>query len=263
MSRPSNSGKMGIVVRRPTNILLMSATVTPRDSPELARTDPALRLADYAAALDFYIPKLDDVLDGIVFVENSDSDISSLRTLAERHGAVDRVEFIARYGIHSYPGHDRSYGDFKVIERAMADSRLIAAAGDNAVVWKTTGRYRVVNLERMLATAPHPFDLYCDLRRRPIEWADLRFLAWSRRGFARILDQVAETLGEDPREPAMYRHIRAHEQDPDLTIVTRYRREPLIEGVRGWDNRHYSRGKGLLKYYLRAGARRMAPFIHL
>lgn len=258
---------MATGARRPrADILLMSATVTPRDSPELARVDPALRLADYAAALDFYIPKLgsgDGMLAGIVFVENSDSDISSLRALTERHGAAERVEFIANYGIHSYPGHDRSYGYFKVVERAMAQSRLIAAAGDDVAVWKVAGRYQVLNLAQMLRTAPWPFDLYCDLRRRPIEWGDLRFLAWSRRGFARILDRVAETLGEDPREPAMYRHIRAHEADPDLTVVTRYRREPLIEGVRGWDNRHYSRGKSLLKYYLRATVRRVAPFIHI
>lgn len=245
------------------NILLMSATITPRDSPELARVDPALRLADYAAALRFYIAKLDGVLDGIVFVENSDSDVSTLRALAAELGAEDRVEIIGNYGIHSYPGHDRSFGYFKVVELAMAQSRLIADAGEDVRVWKVAGRYQVLNLKQMLATAPRRFDLYCDLRRRPRDWADLRFLGWSKRGFAKVLDRVAETLGEDPREPAMYRHIRAHEHDPDLTIVTRYRREPLIEGVRGWDNRHYSRGVALGKFYIRAVARRVAPFIHI
>lgn len=248
------------------NILLMSATVTPRDSPELARVDPQLRLDDYAAALEFYIPKLADTIDGIVFVENSDSDISALRAIAERHGASDRVEFIANYGIHSYPGHDRSYGYFKVVERAMVQSRLIAAAGDDVIVWKVAGRYQVLNLKQMLTTAPDRFDLYCDMRtmrKRPHYWADLRFLGWSKRGFARILDQVAETLGEDPREPVIYHHIKAKMADPQVTIVPRYRREPLIEGVRGWDNRHYSRGVALLKYYLRATVRRFAPFIQI
>lgn len=246
-----------------TNILLMSATVTPRDSPELARVDPELRLRDYAEALRFYIPKIGPVIDGIVFVENSDSDISSLRELAHASGVGDRVEFIANYGIHSYPGHDRSYGYFKVVERAMTDSRLIAAAGDDVAVWKVAGRYQVLNLREMLRTAPRPFDLYCDLRKRPIPWGDLRFLGWSKLGFAKVLDHVAETLGEDPREPVIYRHVLAHRDDPGLRIVTRYRREPLIEGVRGWDNRHYSRGPALLKYYLRAAARRFAPFVEI
>jgi len=245
------------------NILLMSATVTPRDSPELARVDPALRLQDYADALKFYIPKIGPVIDGVVFVENSDSDISALRALAAQYGAGDRVEFIANYGIHSYPGHDRSYGYFKVVERAMADSHLIAEAGDDVVVWKVAGRYQVLNLREMIVTAPKAFDLYCDLRKRPLEWADLRFLAWTKRGFERVLDKVADIVGEDPREPVMYRHIQARLNEPGLRIVTRYRREPLIEGVRGWDNRHYSRGVALLKYYLRAAARRFAPFVQI
>jgi hypothetical protein len=258
----ASRAKRGDVPHR-ANILLMSATVTPRDSPELARTDPNLRLADYATALAFYIPKLGSDLDGIVFVENSDSDISSLRDLAARLGAADRVEFIANYGVCSFPGRDRSYGEFKILERAMQTSRLIANAGEEGTVWKITGRYIVANLHQMLRSAPRHFDLYCDLRERPIKWADLRFLGWSRRGFERLLDHVADTLGEDPREPAMYHHIRSHAHDSDLRVVTRYRREPLIEGVRGWDNRHYSRGAAYLKYLVRATARRVAPFVHI
>jgi hypothetical protein len=175
----------------------------------------------------------------------------------------DRVEFIANYGIHSYPGHDRSYGYFKVVERAMSDSHLIAEAGDDVVIWKVAGRYQVLNLREMLRSAPREFDLYCDLRKRPLEWADLRFLAWSKRGFARVLDKVADTVGEDPREPIMYRHIKAKMGETGLRLITRYRREPLIEGVRGWDNRHYSKGIALLKYHVRNLARRFAPFIHI
>jgi len=245
------------------NILLMSATVTPRDSPELARVDPALRLQDYADALKFYIPLVGSVIDGLVFVENSDSDISSLHALVNEFGASDRVELIGNYGIHSYPGHDRSYGYFKVVERAMADSRLIAGAGDNVAVWKVAGRYQVLNLREMLATAPKDFDIYCDLRSGKLQWADLRFLAWTKLGFERVLNNVADIVGEDPREPVMYRHIKSKLTDPDIRIVTRYRREPLIEGVRGWDNRHYSKGVALLKYYARAMTRRFAPFIHI
>ena len=40
------------------NILLMTATITPTDSPSLVRTDPAVRLEDYRQALDFYIGHL-------------------------------------------------------------------------------------------------------------------------------------------------------------------------------------------------------------
>lgn len=246
---------------RRANILVMTATITPRDSPELARTDPELRLADYADALHFYLGHLGGALDGIVFVENSDSDVSPLRALVADHHASDKVEFIANYGVHSYPGRDRSYGEFKILDRAMATSALIQAADQAAVIWKITGRYAVSNLARMVATAPAGFDFYGDLRTRPIQWADLRFMAWTRRGYDLLLRDLADTLGEDPREPVMFRYLKGRLGDPGLRIVPRYRREPLVAGVRGWDNRHYSTGGALLKYYVRAIARRIFPFV--
>ncbi len=240
------------------HILLMTATITPDNSPELARTDPALRLEDYREALAFYIGQLDSAIDSIVFVENSDSDVSSLVALADAAGAGDRVEFIANYGNHSYPGRDRSYGETRLLDHAMATSRLIAAADDRAAIWKITGRYRVRNLARMVRTAPRRFDLYCDLRNRPIAWLDLRFMAWTRGGYDRLLSGIAERLGTDPREPAMHRYVT---RLADAAVVPRYRTEPLVDGVRGWDNRHYAQGRARLKYWVRSASRRFLPFI--
>ena len=244
------------------NILLMTATVTPNDAPELVRTDPALRLEDYRQALDFYIGQLAAVtpggpLDGIVFCENSDSDVSTLRALAQERGADDRVEFITNYGRQSYPGRHRSVGESRLLDHAMATSRLIAAAGEAATVWKITGRYQVRNLATMVRTAPTRFDLYCDLRNRPIAWLDLRFIAWTRAGYDLWLRDIGERLDADPREPAMYGYVLAI-RDPG--VVKRYRAEPLVDGVRGWDNAHYARGRALVKFWLRTAARRFIPF---
>ena len=241
-----------------TDILLMTATITPDNSPELARTDPALRLEDYAQALDFYIGELGTAIDGIVFVENSDSDVSSLVALATARGAGDRIEFIANYGRHSYPGRDRSYGESRLLDHGMATSRLIAAAGERAVVWKVTGRYRVRNLARMVRTAPAQFDLYCDVRNLPIAWLDLRFMSWTGAGYDRLLREIADRLGTDPKEPEMHRYVTGL---ADPMVVRRYRTEPLVDGVRGWDNRHYSQGRAKLKFWIRAASRRLLPFV--
>ena len=245
------------------NILLMTATITPDNSPELARTDPVLRLEDYAQALAFYIGHLGNrskagEIQGIVFVENSDSDVASLVALAERMGAGERVEFIANYGKHSHPGRDRSYGESRLIDHAMATSRLIAAAGDRVVVWKITGRYRVRNLTRMVKTAPARFDLYCDVRNRPIAWLDLRFMAWTKQGYDRLLGGIADRLGTDPKEPVMHRYVTGL---ADPGVVPRYRTEPLVDGVRGWDNRHYAQGRAKLKFWVRATSRKVLPFL--
>jgi hypothetical protein len=140
----------------------------------------------------------------------------------------------------------------------MANSRLIAEAGDDAVIWKITGRYHVRNLAHMVKSAPRRFDLYCDVRNRPIAWLDLRFMAWTRAGYDRILRNVAERLGEDPKEPVMHRYISEMIDD---TVVKRYRAEPLIDGVRGWDNKHYAQGRAKLKFWTRVASRKLLPFL--
>ncbi len=252
-ARPDVSGAARV------NILLMTATITPDNPPELVRVDPALRLDDYAQALAFYLDQLAaDAIQGIVFVENSDSDISSLAALVAARGMADRVEFIANYGRQSFPGRHRSYGESRLLDHAMATSRLVAAAGERAVIWKITGRYQVRNLAQMVQTAPARFDLYCDVRNRPIAWLDLRFMAWTPGGYDRLLRDIAERLGTDPKEPAMHAYVTGLS---DAGVVRRYRTEPLIDGVRGWDNRNYAKGKGMLKFRIRSAARKFLPFV--
>ena len=254
MTGPAANSRTGRV-----DIVLMTATITPDNSPELARIDPVLRLGDYVQALAFYIDKLEtDVIQGIVFVENSDSDIRLLVALAAARGVADRVEFIANYGRHSYPGRDRSYGETRLLDHAMATSRLIADAGEQGLIWKITGRYQVRNLAQMLKTAPCPFELYCDVRNRPIAWLDLRFMAWTRSGYDRMLRDIAGRLGTDPKEPVMHRYITGM---ADAAVVQRYRTEPLVDGVRGWDNRHYAQGHAKLKFWIRAASRKVLPFL--
>lgn len=243
------------------NILLMTATITPTNSPSLVRTDPALRLEDYRQALDFYIGQLTTsdgrgAVDRIIFCENSDSDVSVLEALARERGVADRVEFIARYGDQSCPGQDRTLGENVLTDHVVDVSRFIAELGDAAVVWKITGRYQVVNLRQMVRTAPRGFDVYCDMRKRPMHWMDLRFIAWTPSGYNRVLRDMAARFGTEPKEPLMYDYMAALD---DPTVVKRYRREPLVHGVRGWNGVYYARGVGLLKYAIRTASRRLLP----
>ena len=54
----------------------------------LARTDPVARLQDYNEALGFYLVSIDRRLHGIIFVENSDSDVTTAATV----GCLSRVK---------------------------------------------------------------------------------------------------------------------------------------------------------------------------
>src|SRR6185436_3153008 len=79
----------------PRHYLVMTATITPPpDAPGLTRTDPQLRHDDYQIALTHYCALLGDCLDGIVFAENSGSDLTDLRRLAAESTAGP-VEFLA------------------------------------------------------------------------------------------------------------------------------------------------------------------------
>ena len=95
-------------------------------------------------------------------------------------------------------------------------------------------------------------------RNWPIAWLDLRFMAWTKGGYDRLLRGIAERLGTDPREPVMHRYVTGL---TDAGVVRRYRTEPLVDGVRGWDNRHYAQGRAKLKFWVRSASRRLLPFL--
>jgi hypothetical protein len=247
-----------------TNILLLTATVTPpRGSPLLARTDPAVRRRDYEAALAFYLKLLGGCLDYIVFAENSNSDISSLRVLAERSGWGDRVEFIVFDGLDHPPACGRGYGEFKLVDYAMRHSRTIAEMQGAATVWKVTGRYIVRNLGLIIQRSPDSFDLYCNCRNRPLRWVDMYLQAWSEAGYRRVIRGRYPELNEDGAKVSAEVRFRdwVDAAPPAVTVARRFTVTPLVEGARGLDNQSYSWGNQLWKYYLRSALRSTVPWL--
>jgi hypothetical protein len=249
------------LARRPgpiRHILLMTATITPQNAPNLARIDPAMRLKDYESALGFYLGLIDRPLHGIVFVENSDSDVTTLRRLVASRGLTERVEFLCNYGVHLYSEKGRAHGEFKLLDHAMAASVMVTEAGRDHVVWKITGRYRVKNLVSIIASAPRGFEAYVDMKDHPRRWMDMRLMAWTSDGYDRIFRGVADALGSKTHEMLMRDYLP--KRALDARLVPRFRREPFIDGVRGWDNGNYSEGKELLKCYVRSVGRVLAPW---
>ena len=240
------------------HILLMTATITPHNARNLARTDPVARLQDYKQALGFYLGLIDRPLHGIIFVENSDSDVTTLRQLAASRGLSGRVEFLCNYGVHLYSEKGRAHGEFKLLDYAMTASIMVIEAGVNHVVWKITGRYTVKNLASMIASAPRGFDAYVDMKDHPRRWMDMRLMAWTSPGYDRIFRGVADDLDAKTHEMHMRDYLPQRAQGARL--VPRFSREPYIDGVRGWDNGNYSKGRELLKCYVRSAGRVLAPW---
>jgi len=239
-------------------ILLMTATITPNNARNLLRTDPVVRFGDYYRALEFYLRLLGQPLAGIVFVENSSSDVAKLRHLVTSHGLSDRVEFVCNYGSYLYSEQGRAYGEFKLLDYAMSVSKMIRGVGAGSVVWKVTGRYKVKNLASIIASAPRGFDAYVDMKDHPRRWLDLRLMAWTPFGYERVFRGVADDLEAKTHEAVMRDYLPARASG--VRLVPRFRKEPCIDGIRGWDNGNYSKGGELIKFYVRSLGRVVAPW---
>jgi hypothetical protein len=241
------------------HLLLMTATITPGNALDLARVDPSARLMDYVQALTFYLTLINHPLDGIVFVENSDSDVSILRQVVEQQGQAHRVEFLCNYGHVTYAEKGRAYGEFKLLDFAMSNSSMVQQAGEAGVIWKITGRYIVRNLQSVIHRSPKSFDVYVDMKNQPMPWMDMRLMAWTRRGYDKVLFGLADALDSNMNERVMRHHFP--EMVPGLSLVRRFRCEPFVEGVRGYDNANYSKGRNLLKFYIRTAGRAIVPWL--
>jgi hypothetical protein len=240
------------------NILLLTATIKPPAGvPELQRTDPLERMNDYVSALRFYCNIHDTLISRIVFIENSGFDLSPLADVVSGAHATHRVEFLSFDGLDHPPRYGRGYGEFKLLDYALDHSKTLAAADAGTVLWKVTGRYRVLNIGRIIRTAPPKFDLYCDMRTWPIPWVDLRIFGCTLGGYRSCLKGVYQQLREDVinMAPEQHLHLIIGELAKSHRIVGRLRSEPLVDGIRGKDSKNYASGINLIKYLARASRR--------
>ena len=242
------------------NILLLTATITPLAGiPSLARTDPALRLQDYRRALTFYSSLIGTCFDSIVFAENSASDLGPLSTaIKERSTAA--VEFISFYGLDYPPSYGRGYGEFRLVEFAVDHSKYI---GENDIVWKVTGRYIIENICRIIQSRPSAADLYCHMRDHPYRLCELYLLGWNSRGYNGAIKGVFPKLRNDivPGQISIEETLFRKEVDQvasGIKVVPRFKYVPIISGVRGFDNREYSR-RWSMKNIARRVTHRLVP----
>ncbi|MEO8167616.1 MAG: hypothetical protein ABI623_05160 [bacterium] len=246
------------------NTLLLTATITPPPGvPDLLRTDPAVRLGDYTEALKFYLTAGNLNIDQIVFADNSNSDLSSLKNLVCNINSKKKVEFISFNGLDHPPANGRGYGEFKMLDYVMANSNIIRSASETDRMWKVTGRYVVINLCDVIERAPHNYDLYCNIRRWPRPWMDLYLLSWTKKGYNAILQDVHRELQEDIIKTSPEARMWEILQDSfhKANIVPRFNVQPFVEGIVGFDNRNLAGGSNLIKFYLRSFARRYFPWI--
>src|SRR4051794_38893653 len=97
----------------------------------------------------------------IVFAENSGWPLDRFaRAIADN--PWDKEVELLQLDCNDFPGFlGKGYGEALLIDRALAASRLVAAASHVA---KLTGRQRILNLTALLAGTPAGVRFLCDLR---------------------------------------------------------------------------------------------------
>lgn len=243
-------------------ILIMTATIIPPDGvPNLKRVDPVLRLNDYLDALHFYLGLPDDVLDRIVFLENSAADISELHKLVKSEGKRKKVEFISFNGLNFPSEYGRAYGEFKMLDFGFENSSLLQALGEIECFWKVTGRLKILNFHALVAKAPKSYDVIIDFMSHPTPMVDLRFFSCTREGYRRHFEGIYDDLREDTKkisaEGNLY--LQWSTQYRDLKIVPRHLLQPKISGVGGQHNVDYLAGLNIAKYWIRVVTRIFLP----
>jgi hypothetical protein len=245
-------------------ILLLTATINPlRGIDNLRHIDPDARLREYAKALAFYLSQM-KANERLVFCENSGSDLSELQKVVAEHGAQERVEFLSFFGNDFPPSNGRGYGEFKLIQYAMENSRFIRhSSPTETAIWKITGRYIVSNLRYIIDSAPGDFKVYCNYRDYPKKgWMDLYLVAWTPEGWNHYLDQVYHELIDSPDGLVVAEHMVRRRLDArGFKGPCRLRATPELVGVRGADAKGYHSGKNRYKFMLRKTLRVVTPWL--
>lgn len=246
-------------------LVLLTATVTPPAGvPALLRTEPADRLEDYRRALAFYLGLPASTVDRIVFAENSASDLGVLEALVDERSQGKDVELLSFHGLDYPVEHGRGVGETRLIETALARSRLLGGLGEDGVFWKITGRLRIRNLDRLVATAPENLTLYADFRRFPRPWVDTRVFACTPAGFRGLFSRRVERMRHDElartgySAPEEWLFGELLPECPNGRVVPRLRVEPVIHGYSGFGD-DYARLSRRLWSAARGVSRRLLP----
>ncbi len=240
--------------------LLLSATISPPAGvPFLARTDPKQRRDDYRRALTFYLETAE--VDGFIFADNSAQDVSDL--MAQRKHAAVRRTFLSFDGVNHPPAYGRAYGEFKLVEHAHQNAPLLRGLQPDDYVWKVTGRYIVRNINSILRRSDA--DVCINLRNRPLRWADLYCLGYNPRGYEGFVSGLYHRLREDLLKLPPELFVRLIVDDIYRRQAIRIRRRfpvvPVVDGIRGFDNRSYLESGNLWKTRSRQAARVLCPWL--
>jgi hypothetical protein len=250
-------------------LLVMTATVTPAPNAEVKRSSPQVRLEDYKRALRFWLRYPHACAERILFLENSDADLSELRAIADRENPLGReVEFLS-LPVHAIPpGGNYGYTEMQMLDEGLALSEL---RGSTTHMIKTTGRLTfpalgkaIDRVEKAARKCSSAFELMIDCRKLgfPRRGADARvqLFVCSHDFYDRVLRNANREMNSaGPRllEQLIYRKVIPFLGQPGCYLRFPSNIDPV--GYFGFKNRRYDSARTALGRRIRAILRVVAP----
>ncbi len=148
-------------------LLVMTACIDPSaGAVKLERTDPAIRLRDYEAALRFWLQYRDPRIRKILFIENSGYSLDTLEAIAKSEPAK-QVEFVS-LNCNYYPEKNHyGYAEMLMLDRGLSQSKL---RSETTHMIKVTGRLLFPDLSRLLDRVPEEAEYVVDVRHWKTPW---------------------------------------------------------------------------------------------
>lgn len=140
-----------------STVLLLTACINPKGMCKTVLTDTAQRLEQYLEALRFYLKAIPN---RVVFVENTDYDISSYFTKEIEQG---RLECLSFNGNDYDKSLGKGYGEALIIEYAIVNSVFLK---DASTIIKVTGRVKCCNIKTVVKSLQDKNVVYSDFMRQ-------------------------------------------------------------------------------------------------
>lgn len=213
--------------------LLLTATISPKNVPNLKLVDPVQREDQYNKAINKWC-KLGYSL---VFCENSNFKSSKIEETLKlsniRHEYIKFETKISEFG--------KGHGEAEIFKYAFEHSDILRAS---ETICKVTGRYFVRNANSILRNATLNRNVWvsCNLTNN-LRWADSRFFLFKNEFYARYLLSAFEKLNE--HSGIYFEHVLAkgiHRCIADNNGWMLLNEYPQYEGVSGTRNTKYQFG---------------------
>ena len=221
-----------------TTTLILTATINVSTHKNISVFDPKIRLQQYKSSLVKWLTR-QDVFIKIIFIENSDFDLSHISDFVDKIEHNKVIEFISFVSSRDKDNKDIRYGEMELIKKAIDKSKIVGS-----VFYKCTGRVYIRNIEKLNLNS---YDILGNFRNNLVNF-DSVFFGMRKDVF---IDDVYKILLNEIENGGIFEHGLA--MGVHNAILNKRRWSPItpviyIDGFSGTTGEHYMKNN---PFYLR------------